>query len=186
MIVTDSREVYEKLKLIRSHGRSETEGYFTSIKTADYVTLGYNWRISSITAALGLSQLRKLDKVIKMRRKNAANMTKKISKISEIEPPNPPKGYFHIYQMYTIRIKNEEKVRNNLKNYLAEKGVMTKIYFSPIHLTHFYREKIGFSGGELSVTEKISRQVLTLPMYPTLTQNDMDYIINNIEEFFAT
>jgi len=121
-----------------------------------------------------------------MRRKNAAYMTKKISKISGIEPPNPPKGYFHIYQMYTVRIKNGEKVRNQLKNYLAEKGVMTTTYFSSIHLTHFYREKFGFSGGELPVTEKISRQVLTLPMYPTLTQNDMDYIINNIKEFFVT
>ena len=183
MIVTDSREVYEKLKLIRSHGRSETQSYFTSIKTADYITLGYNWRISSITAALGLSQLRKLDKIITMRRKNAAYITKKTSKINEIEPPNPPKRYFHIYQMYTIRTKNEEKVRNNLKNYLAKKGVMTKIYFFPIHLTHFYRKKFGFSGGELPVTEKISRQVLTLPMYPTLTRNDMDYIVNNIKEF---
>lgn len=183
MIVTDSREVYEKLKLIRSHGRLETEGYFTSIKTADYVTLGYNWRMSNITAALGLSQLRKLDKIIAMRRKNAAYMTKKISKRIEIEPPNPLEGCFHVYQMYTVRIKNGEKVRNDLKDYLAEKGVMTKIYFSPVHLTHFYRKKFGFNGGELPVTEKISRRVLTLPMYPTLTQNDMDYIVNNIKEF---
>jgi len=185
MILTDSGEVYEKLKLIRSHGRLEKESYFTSIKIPGYITLGYNWRISDITAALGLTQLKKLEKLIAMRRKNAAYMTKKISEISKVEPPSPPKGHFHIFQMYTIRVKDGEKVRNQLKNYLAEKGVMTTIYFSPIHLTHFYREKFGFSGGELPVTEKISRQVLTLPMYPTLTQNDMDYIISNIKEFFV-
>jgi perosamine synthetase len=185
IIVTDSGEIYEKLKLIRSHGRLEKESYFISIKIPDYITLGYNWRMSDITAALGLSQLGKLDKIIAMRRKNAAYMTEKISKMKEVEPPSPPKGYFHIYQMYTVKIKNGEN-RNQLKSYLAEKGVMTTIYFSPVHLTPFYREKFGFSGGELPITEKISGQVLTLPMYPTLAQNEMDYIINNIKEFFAT
>ena len=90
MIVTDSGEIYEKLKLIRSHGRLEKESYFTSIKIPDYITLGYNWLMSDITAALGLSQLRKLDKLITMRRKNAAYMTKKISKISGNRATKPP------------------------------------------------------------------------------------------------
>jgi len=184
MILTDSRELYEKLKLIRSHGRLETENYFTSIRTMDYVTLGYNWRMSNITATLGISQLKKLDKIIAMRRKNAEYMTKKLSTISEIETPNPIEGYFHVYQMYTIRIKNGEKTRNRLKNYLGENGIMTNIYFFPIHLTHFYRENFGFSGGELPITEKTSRQVLTLPMYPTLTRGQMDYIVDNIKSFY--
>lgn len=184
MILTDSRELYEKLKLIRSHGRVETEDYFTSIRTMDYVTLGYNWRMSNITAALGISQLKKLDKLIAMRRKNAAYMTKKLSTIREIKTPNPIKGYFHVYQMYTIKTKNGEKIRDRLKNYLGENGIMTKIYFPPIHLTHFYRERFGFSGGELPITEKTFRQVLTLPMYPTLTQSQMDYIVDNIKSFY--
>jgi len=178
IIVTDSKDVYEKLRLIRSHGRQEIENYFTSVKTMDYVTLGYNWRMSNITAAIGVSQLKKLNNAIDLRRKNATYMTEKLSKISGIEPPNPPKGYFHVYQMYTIRI-SEEDARNALKNYLTEKGVMTKVYFSPIHLTRFYREKFGFKGGELPVTEKLANQVLTIPMYPTLTANEMDYIIEN-------
>ena len=63
-IVTNSKKLYEKLKLIRSHGRQETENYFQSNKKPDYVTLGYNWRMSSITASLGISQLKKLDKMI--------------------------------------------------------------------------------------------------------------------------
>jgi len=184
MILTDSREVYEKLKLMKSHGRLETENYFTSIKTMDYITLGYNWRMSNITAALGISQLKKLDKLIAMRRENAAYMTKKLSTINQIETPNPIKGYFHVYQMYTIKIKNGEKIRDRLKNYLEEKGIMTKVYFPPIHLTHFYRERFGFSGGELPITEKTSRQVLTLPMYPTLTQSQIDYIVDNIKSFY--
>jgi len=61
---------------------------------------------------------------------------------------------------------------------------MTKVNFSPVHLTRFYREKFGYKGGELPVTEKISDQVLTLPMYPTLEKDEMDYICRHVKDFF--
>jgi len=137
----------------------------------------------NITASIGISQVKKLNKIIEMRRRNATYMTEKLSKIGGIQPPNSPNGYFHIYQMYTIRIRDGKEVRDALKNYLAEKGVMTKVYFPPVHLTRFYREKFGFKGGELPVTKKLAKQVLTLPMYPTLTTNEMDYITENIKLF---
>lgn len=182
MIVTDSRDLYEKLKLIRSHGRLETEDYFASIKDMDYIALGYNWRMSNLLAALGISQFKKLGRLIAMRRKNAMYMTKKLLKMNMVESMPAPKGYFHVYQMYTIKVKGGEKVRNGLKDYLAKKGIMTKVYFSPVHLTSFYKEKIGFKCGELPVTEKLSKQILALPMYPTLTTEEMDFIAESIEE----
>jgi perosamine synthetase len=184
IIVTNSSEIYERLKLIRSHGRLESEPYFMSTKTLDYIMLGYNWRISSITAALGLAQMKKLDRIIKMRRKNAEYITSKLSKIDEVKVPQPPEGYFHVYQMYTIRVKGGREVRDALKDHLAKKGIMSKVYFEPVHLTHFYREKFGFKGGELPVTERLSSEVLTLPLYPTMTIEEMDYIIESIKEFF--
>ena len=183
MIVTDQRDIYEKLKLIRSHGRLETEDYFTSVRTGDYVMLGYNWRMSNITAALGVTQLEKLDKLIAMRRKNAAYMSKNLSDVSGIEAPNPLKGVFHVYQMYTVRAKGGEKTRDGLRDHLAAHGVMTKVYFSPVHLTHFYRAKFGFKGGELPVTEELSTMVLSLPMYASLTKDDMDYVTDSVRDF---
>jgi len=183
MIVTDRRDIYEKLKLIRSHGRLDKEDYFTSGKTVDYVTLGYNWRMSNITAAIGISQLKKLDKLIAIRRINAAYMSKRVSNISRVEPPSPPNEYFHVYQMYTIKIKNGKAARDNLKNYLAEKGVMTKVYFFPVHLTEFYKNRFSFRGGELPITEELSKQVLTLPMYASLTTDEMDFIVDNVKVF---
>ena len=180
MIVTDQRDIYDKLKLIRSHGRAEIENYFTSAKTMDYVALGYNWRMSNITAAVGVSQLKKLEKVIKLRREKAEYLSRYLSRMDRVEPPNPPDGYYHVYQMYTVRVKDGK--RDDLKNYLTEKRVMTKLYFSPIHLTRFYREKYGFQGGELPVTEELSRQVLTLPMYASLTTEEMDYIVKNVRD----
>jgi len=184
MIVTDSKDIYERLKLIRSHGRLEVENYFLSTKSFDYVMLGYNWRMSNITAALGIAQMKKLNKLIEMRRANAAYLTKKLSKINRIKPPNPPRGYYHIYQMYTIRLLDGKRIRNDLRDYLTEKGIMTKIYFDPVHLTSFYRRRFGYKGGELPNTERIADEVLTLPMYPSLTTEEMDYIIECVKEFF--
>jgi perosamine synthetase len=183
-IVTDSEEIYKKLKLIRSHGRQENSNYFNSSEYANYITLGYNFRMSDITAALGMAQIKKVDKIIKMRRKNAEYMTKQLSNIDEVITPNPPNGYFHIYQMYTIRIKKGRKVRDDLMKYLSEKGIATKVYFYPIHLTHFYRNKFGYKEGELPVTEEMSDQVLTLPMYTTLSKEEIDYIVVAISHFF--
>jgi len=181
-VVTDSKEIYEKLRLIRSHGRLETEDYFFSTAHTSYITLGYNFRMSSMTASLGISQLKKIDKIIRMRRKRAEYMTNKLSKIKEITLPIPPPGYLHVYQMYTIRVK--ENLRDDLMKYLSEKGIMTKIYFPPVHLTNFYRNKLGYKGGELPITEKIASQVLSLPMYPTLTEEEIDYIAESINNFF--
>ena len=179
-MVTDSREIYEKLKLIRSHGRLETSDYFSSTEYMDYITLGYNFRMSNVTAALGIAQLKKIDKIIEMRRKNAEYLTIRLKReIKEILIPAPPGDYYNVYQMYTIRIDR----RDELMKHLADSGIMTKVYFSPVHLTHFYKNELGYAC-ELPVIKEISTQVLTLPMYPTLTKDEIDYMIEEIKRFF--
>lgn len=114
MILTDSREVYEKLKLLRSHGGLETENYLASVKVMDYVVLGFNWRMSNITAALGVSQMKKLSEAIEMRRKNANYLTQKLSEMDGVVPPIVLDGYYHVYQMYTITVKEKKETRFRL------------------------------------------------------------------------
>jgi len=184
-VVTDSRGIYEKLKLVRSHGRSEDTDYFSSWKHMDYITLGYNYRMSDITAALGIAQLEKIDKIIQMRSKNAEYMNNILSKVKNILPPKPLYDYyFHVYQFYTVRVKGGQRKRDNLAKYLAEKGIATKVYFHPVHLTHFYKNELNYNC-KLPVTEEISRQVLTLPMYPSLTTEEMNYIAEETKVFFS-
>lgn len=179
-IVTDSRDIYERSKLIRSHGRLEISDYFSSIGSMDYITLGYNFRMSNIIAALGISQLKKVDKIIEIRRKNAEYLTERLRKeVKDVIPPNPPDAYYHVYQMYTIIAKQ----RDELMNYMADKGIMTKIYFAPIHLTHFYKNVLKYRC-KLPVTEEVASQVLTLPMYPDLTKEEMDFVIEEIKKFY--
>lgn len=182
VIVTNSRDIYEKIRLVRSHGRVEkkSDDYFSTTKSMDYIQIGYNFRMSAISAALGLSQIKKIDKITKMRRKNAQYFNKKLDGVSQIKLPLEPKNQYHVYQMYTIQLKNS-KDRDRLQNHLAKAGIMTKVYFDPIHLKTFYKTQYRYTAGHLPKTEEISKKVLTIPLYPTLTYNEMDYIIDNIK-----
>jgi perosamine synthetase len=183
MILTDSRDVHEKAKLIYNHGRVETADYFSSAEQMQYVRLGYNFRMSTLTAALGLAQLAKLEKIIDMRRKNARYLTQKLSKTDWLKTSSAPLNYSHVYQMYTIRmVGGKSGTRDRLKEYLNQNGIGAKIYFDPVHLSLFYRQTFGYKGGELPVTEKIASEVLTLPMYPDLGESEMDYMAETINK----
>lgn len=181
-VITDSKEVYEQVKLIRSHGRVETEDYFASGEHPNYVSLGYNFRMSTITAALGLSQIKKIDEIIKMRREKAVYLTENLSTIKGVTVITPPPDYFHVYQMYTVMINSG--VRDRFMQHLMSKGIMTKVYFDPVHLTPFYRDTLQYRE-DLPVTERVSRQVVSLPIYPALQENDIAYMMDEIKDFMV-
>lgn len=182
-VVTDSKEIAEKIRTIRSHGRMDKINYFENAETSEYTGVGYNWRMSSFTASLGISQLHKLDKLIRMRKEHADYLSSRLSKHNEIKTPTPPSSNFeHIYQMYSIVLSNQE-IRNNLKDFLAQKRIFSKIYFEPIHLTSFYRENFE-TQDELPVTEEISSKILTLPLYPNMTNDEKNYLVDSVDEFF--
>ena len=183
-IVTNSKKIFEKLKLIRSHGRSSSN-YFSSITSPNYIELGYNWRMSSITAALALSQLKKINKLISLRQKNAKYMIEKLAKFDEILVPSEPKYYKHVFQLFSIRL-SKRKTRDNLSKFLAKKGIMTKVFFEPIHMSKFYQNLNLSSKSNLKTTEKISNEILSLPIYPGLKKQELDYIINSIEQYFKS
>lgn len=184
-VTTNNKSICHKIKIIRSHGRSETENYFKTSMPMDYFELGYNFRLSNILAALGISQLKKIGKLIDMRLINSEYMAKKMSWLKEVSLPIIPKNYSHTFQMFTIKINGSRLIRDQLKKYLNKKGITTKVYFDPIHLSSFYRKKLGCKKGSLPVTEKISEQVLTLPMYPSMTKKEMDYIASSIKSFYG-
>ena len=184
IVVTDSKNITEKLKLIRSHGRVESkEGYFASTNELDYIQVGYNYRMPSINAALALSQFKKFDKIIKLRREKANYLTKNLSEIKTIKTPIESKGEYNVYQLYTIELP-DKRTRDNLQQKLSEAGIMTKVYFEPIHLKTFYKKEFVYKRSDLPMTEEISEKVLTLPLYPTLAKKEIEYIIKNIKKFF--
>jgi perosamine synthetase len=180
-VITDSKKYFKKLKLLRSHGRNENQNYFSSTSIPEYVQLGYNWRMSSITAALGISQLNKIKKIISMRRNISENYTKKLEKIPSIEIVKEPKGVTHTFQFYNILLPNS-LIRNSLLKYLENKGIMTKVFFYPIHSTKFYKQNL--KKQFLPVTENISKRILSLPLYPGMNQEEQSYVCDSIFEYF--
>jgi perosamine synthetase len=182
-VVTNSKEVIEKIKLLRSHGRIDPTNYFSNPEESSYIGLGYNWRMSSITAALGISQLQKLDKIIQLRQTHANDLMKHLKKIPEICLPIPPQGNNHIYQMFTIRLPTKD-IRDKLHLHLTNKQIFSKVYFNPIHKTQFYKTKFNTETLSLPITQQVSDQVLTLPLYPNMESEEKNYLLSSIFEFF--
>ena len=181
-ICTNSKNLFEKLKLIRSHGRELNNNYFKTNEQANYTSIGYNWRMSSITAALGNSQFNKIDKILRLRKKYARIYDQQFKKIEQITTPFVSDNEEHVYQLYTIRLENQ-KIRNKLQQYLTKKRIMTKIFFDPIHLSNFYK-KLGYEKNHLPVTQKISKTILSLPIFPGLKKEEISYVCNSVKEFF--
>lgn len=152
---TNNKEIYNRLRLIVNLGKSGN----------DFTELGYNWRLSEIQSALGLAQLSRLKSIVSKRRANAKYLCGKL---------NVPYNKNSVFQLFTIR-KNRrdiDKIKKNLK------GVDWKVYFNPVHLTKYY-QRLGYRKGTLPVTEKVSKEVITLPMYPDLTRRELDIIARN-------
>ncbi|MFW9995581.1 MAG: DegT/DnrJ/EryC1/StrS family aminotransferase [Candidatus Odinarchaeota archaeon] len=182
-IVTNSKEIYQKLRLIRSHGRMDDSNYFTSAISGDYVELGYNFRLSNINAALGVSQLQKVEPIISMRQKAAHYYIENLKTVEEIILPFLPSNIRHVFQLFSIRVKNGR--RDALIDFLRKRGIMTKVYFSPVHLTHQYKNVLGYTD-HLPVTESIAKEILSIPIDPAITEKELNYVIASIKSFYES
>jgi perosamine synthetase len=180
-VLTDSVEIYEKLKLIRSHGRNDGN-YFLSSKSSDYVTMGYNFRMSTMTAALGLSQIKKVGKIIELRREVAQYYNEKLADLEQLSVPKEPHEYFHVYQLFSILLSSRA-IRDDLKEYLLRNGVSCKVYFPPAHRATFYKDTLEYSDN-LHVTECVSDRILSIPIYPEITLNERERVVSSIRGFF--
>ncbi len=169
IITTNEKEVADRARMIRAHGSKQR--YLHEM-------LGYNLRMTDISAAIGMVQLKRLPSYIEARQRNAKLLTGKLQGIEGIECPIVSAGCEHVFHQYTIRTRN----RDQLSDYLKEKGVGSGIYYPiPIHRQPYYKE-LGYNDN-LLVTEKASREVLSLPVHPAVTEDDIDIISNTIKQW---
>ena len=177
MITTNNEEIAEQCKRFRHHGQSEKTRY-------NYYDLGYNYRMMDLQAAIALGQLDKIEEFTKIRRRNAYLLSKGLNNIIGIITPKEIKNIKHVYHQYTIKVTNEFNIsRDDLKSRLADQGIGCGIYYpKPLHL-HPNFKKFGYKKGDFPVAEKISEQVLSLPIHPSITKDDIDKIIRTIDDF---
>lgn len=185
-VLTNSREIFEKSKLLRSHGRLETAtDYFSSTEDNDYLQVGYNYRMPSMLGALGLAQLEKIDQVIQLRRALARELDDCFSPIDEITVLQEPSDFRAVYQLYSILL-SDQSVRDQLQVHLRDAGIMTKVYFNPAHLKTLYRDQHHWKPGDLPRTEDLSKVVLTLPFFPGMTREEISLLKTTITDFFQS
>jgi perosamine synthetase len=166
MITTDDAEIAERARLIRDHG---------SPQRYEHIVLGYNLRMNDVQAAIGLVQLPKLQEWNSKRQANAAYLTAELSKIEGIMPPKIREGSQHVFHQYTIRINDRDKAAQKLR----EKGIGVGVHYpSPIHKQPLYQE-LGYHDS-LPLSEIASKEVLSLPVHPSLTKADLDQIVEAI------
>ncbi|WP_276373597.1 UDP-4-amino-4,6-dideoxy-N-acetyl-beta-L-altrosamine transaminase [Chryseolinea sp. H1M3-3] len=197
MITTNSRILYEKLLTLRTHGITRDIGRFSNSKAfaaSDHLatsypgwymemqTLGYNYRMTDFQAALGLSQLKRADEGLKRRRAIAKTYDEAFKSHSLIHSQlNELEGNTgHAYHLYVIQVPD----RLGLYNHLRKDKIFPQVHYIPTHLMPYYRE-LGWKVGDLPYAEAYYTKCLSLPMYPTLTDEEQEYVIKSITSYFG-
>lgn len=181
MVITRESALYDKLQVLRVHGARSK--YYHKI-------VGGNFRLDSLQAAVLLVKLKYLDSWSEKRRKNAALYNRLFAQSGLIERgiiKTPVEAYkdsgdrnHHIYNQYTLRTRSRDK----LQEYLKEQGVSTAIYYPlPLHLQECFKD-LGYLKGDFPEAEKASGSVISLPVYPELTDEQQEYIVEKISGFF--
>ncbi|MFQ6072442.1 MAG: DegT/DnrJ/EryC1/StrS family aminotransferase [Methanosarcinales archaeon] len=173
MITTNDPEINKKTKMIRDHGSKER--YLHEI-------LGFNLRMTDISAAIGLAQLKKLDTFNKTRQENAKYLTNKLKHIKGIITPFIKDNCKHVFHQYTIRVTEDFGIsRDQLVKILNNKGIGTGVYYPiPINKQPLY-QKLGYKDN-IPISEKVAKQVISLPIHPKITKKDLDYISEIIKK----
>ncbi|MEM1509364.1 MAG: DegT/DnrJ/EryC1/StrS family aminotransferase [Thermofilaceae archaeon] len=168
IVVTNDRRVAERVKLLRDHGQAEK--YL-------HVELGYNLRMTSMQAAIGRVQLKKLDRFNEARRENARKLSEQLSKVPGIEVPYEDSRVKHVYHQYVIRVNDEYPLtRDELKEYLKGKGVGTAVHYPLTVFQQPLYRKLGYPQDICPNAVEAGRRVLSLPVHPALTPEDLQYI----------
>jgi dTDP-4-amino-4,6-dideoxygalactose transaminase len=169
MITTNDPVIDEKCRVIRQHGMRRR--YY-------HDELGYNFRMTDIHAAIGLTQLKKLDKFNAVRQANAKFLSENLQGVTE---PYVPGIQTHVFHQYTVRVSNGK--RDALRTHLQERGVGSEVYYPvPIHQQSFYVTDLGYEDS-LPETENAALEVLSLPVHAGLNASDLETIVNAVNEF---
>ena len=172
MVVTSDPELADKCEELRKNGAS-SRYHHTSI--------GWNFKMPDPNAALGLSQLKRIESIIATKNKIAKYYQVSLEKINEIQPPIVKEYNRHTFMLYSILTK-DLKQREEIKNALADKGIESRINFPSVHLQPIYKQMFGFQSGSFPISENLSERILGLPIFFSMKEEQQDQIVNVIRE----
>jgi len=179
MLTTNSKELYKKLLLLRTHGitkenMEENHGNWYY----EMIALGFNYRLTDFQSALGITQLAKNNKGVVRRNEISSNYKKAFK--GKIKFQYLPIGSYNAHHLFIIEVEN----RKELYDFLHSKGILAQIHYVPVHTLPYYK-KIGYEGSDLINAENYYSKCISLPMYPTLSNEEQNFVIDQVLKFIS-
>lgn len=202
MVLTNDEEYYKKLCLFRTHGITRNPEELIENHGAWYYEmqdLGYNYRITDMQCALGMTQIDKLDNSLYKRNQIAKYYEEELKNVEWLKLPL---GYFskewlnnkkyeelkekpenlNSYHLFPVLLENAEE-RKRFFDYMRENNIFVQVHYIPLHTMPYYKEKYGYKKGDFPIAENYYEREVSLPMYPTLTKEELEYTVKKIKEF---
>ncbi len=194
-VFTNDERIYKKLKLLRSHGITNNENDLM-LKDQAYGStglnlwyyeqqyLGFNYRITDIQCALGISQLNKIDYFLRRRRRVVEFYNRALADIDGIVLPFESKYCLTNWHLYVLQVDFDafKKNRADIVRKLKVKGVGVHVHYIPVHLQPYYQNTYGFRKGDYPIAEKYYAQALSVPLYPALSKDDIEKVVTSLRE----
>jgi dTDP-4-amino-4,6-dideoxygalactose transaminase len=182
MVVTRNKEWAEKVRRMRSHGMEALswDKYRGHLSSYDIRGLGYNYRTTEIQSALGLAQLKKLDRNNKTRKNLVEIYRSELQEMKEISIPFSQVKAISSYHLFPILVAPFVD-RNWVMEKLKDFGIQSSIHYPPVHLFSLYRDQFGYKSGDLPKTEEVSGREITLPLHPRLNTRDVKWIAKKVK-----
>jgi perosamine synthetase len=178
VLVTDNEELDRLARSMRNQGRGEGSGWL------DHERLGYNYRMDELGAALGCSQMERIEEILDKRAKVARMYGEKLAEVEGVQVPYIA-PYVSLMSWFVYVIRLDVKInRDRVIKYLNEQGVQCKPYFTPIHLQPFYRKMFGYKEGDFPVTEDVTGRTIALPFFTNLKEEQINYVVERLKEGF--
>lgn len=179
MVLTNDRDLHEKLVFFRSHGITRSIKYMKEAEGLWYYEmhkLGFNYRLTDIQCALGISQLKKLDKFIARRKEIAKIYDEAFSKIEQVDFIKEKEGFDSSRHLYVILVENRRNIYNCLT---AETNIRVNVHYIPVYFHPYYR-KLGYERGLCPIAEEYYSRAISIPMFPKLSDEEIKYVIGKI------
>jgi len=186
-VLTNNELIDKRVKLLRTHGMTKDESFLEKNDGPWYYEMqevGFNYRITDFQCALGINQLKRLNKFVASRRKVAEYYNSFFQNDDRTIVPFVSKSVKHAYHLYPLQIKFDE-IKIDKKDFyyrLKENGVVFQVHYIPVHLQPFYRKNFGFKKGDFPIAEKFYEREISIPIYPTLKTKDLHFITKAIKK----
>jgi len=185
MVLTNDHGLYEKLMSFRSHGITRNIKYMKESEGPWYYEmhdLGFNYRLTDIQCALGVSQLKKLEKNIARRKEIARMYDKAFSDMEGVDSLKEKEGFDSSRHLYVVLVENRRNVFNRLT---TEANIGVNVHYIPVYFHPYYR-RLGYERGLCPITEAYYSRAISIPMFPKLTNDEVEYVIESIRKVVTT